>query len=253
MAATPEAVVPQPATITVVAPDAANPAALAGLIEMRVLVVEDEVAVAASVRDCLDHAGFKVDITHDGNQAWFLGDTEEYDAIILDLGLPGRDGLRILRDWRAAGRRTPVILLTARGTWMERVEGIDAGADDYLPKPFEMEELLSRLHAVLRRSAGHASNMKIIGNISVDVRRKTVTNNGSLVVLTTLEFRLLSCFIQRSNDIISASDLLDQLYGHNHDKDINALEAVLARLRRKIGPEIIGTRRGQGYFLKSSE
>lgn len=220
---------------------------------MRVLVVEDEIAVAESVRDCLDRAGFTVDVTHDGKQAWFLGDTEEYDAILLDLGLPGRDGLTVLRDWRAAGRKVPVILLSARGSWIERVEGIDAGADDYLPKPFQMEELLSRLHAVLRRTAGHASNVKKIGNMIVDLRRKTVTLNGSFVDLTSLEFRLLSSFIQRPNDIITFSDLLDQLYGHNHDKDINALEAVLARLRRKIGPELIGTRRGQGYFFKSPE
>jgi DNA-binding response OmpR family regulator len=218
---------------------------------MRVLVVEDEVAVAESVRDCLDRAGFTVDLTHDGKQAWFLGDTEEYDAVILDLGLPGRDGLTVLKEWRAAGRNMPVILLTARGSWMERVEGIDAGADDYLPKPFQMEELVSRLHAVLRRTAGHASNMKVMGNLVVDLRRKTVTIDGSFVDLTPLEFRLLSCFIPRPNQVITFSDLLDQLYGHNHDKDINALEAVLARLRKKIGPEFIGTRRGQGYFFKS--
>jgi two-component system, OmpR family, response regulator len=220
---------------------------------MRVLVVEDDIAVAQSVRDYIDRAGFTVDLTHDGKQAWLLGDTEEYNAIILDLGLPGRDGLTVLRDWRAGGRKVPVILLSARGSWIERVEGIDAGADDYLPKPFQLEELLSRLHAVLRRTAGHASNLKILGNLVVDLRRKTVTVNGSFVDLTPLEFRLLSTFIQRPNDVIAFSDLLDQLYGYNHDKDINALEAVLTRLRRKIGPELVGTRRGQGYFFKSSE
>jgi DNA-binding response OmpR family regulator len=217
---------------------------------MRVLVVEDEAAVASSIKTWLERSGFKVDLASNGEDAWFLGDTEEFAAVVLDLGLPKLDGLSVLKRWRAAGRTVPVIILSARGTWMERVEGIDAGADDYVLKPFQMEELLARLHAVLRRSAGQAMNTLTIGNLVVDQRRKTVTANGVPVDLTPLEFSLLSCFLLRPGEVMSASDLLDQVYGHDNEKDANVLEALLGRLRRKIGSDVIATRRGQGYFLK---
>jgi DNA-binding response OmpR family regulator len=217
---------------------------------MRVLVVEDEAAVANSIKASLERSGFRVDLASNGEDAWFLGDTEEFVAVILDLGLPRMDGLSVLKRWRAAGRRMPVIILTARGTWMERVEGIDAGADDYLPKPFQMEELLARLHAVLRRSAGQAMNVLATGNLVIDQRRKSVTANGVPVELTPLEFSLLRCFLLRPGEVISATDLLDQVYGHGNEKDANVLEALLGRLRRKIGSEVIATRRGQGYFLR---
>jgi DNA-binding response OmpR family regulator len=218
---------------------------------MRVLVVEDEVAVADSIKTSLERSGFRVDVTHNGEEAWFLGDTEEFGAVVLDLGLPRMDGLTVLKRWRFDGRSMPVIILTARGSWMERVEGIDAGADDYLPKPFQMEELVARLHAVLRRSARQATNTLKIGNLVIDHRRKAVTANGTPVDLTPLEFRLLSCFALRPDVVISASELLDQIYGHDHDKDANVLEALLGRLRRKIGTNVIATRRGQGYFLRA--
>jgi DNA-binding response OmpR family regulator len=217
---------------------------------MRVLVVEDEAAVADSIKTWLERSGFKVDLAGNGEDAWFLGDTEEFAAVVLDLGLPKLDGLSVLKRWRTAGRTVPVIILSARGTWMERVEGIDAGADDYVLKPFQMEELLARLHAVLRRSAGQAMNALTIGNLVIDQRRKTVTANGVPVDLTPLEFSLLSCFLLRPGEVISASDLLDQVYGHDNEKDANVLEALLGRLRRKIGSDVIATRRGQGYFLK---
>jgi two-component system, OmpR family, response regulator len=217
---------------------------------MRVLVVEDEAAVANSIKDTLERSGFRVSLANNGEDAWFLGDTEEFAAVILDLGLPRMDGLSVLRRWRAAGKRMPAIILTARGTWIERVEGIDAGADDYLAKPFQMEELLARLHAVLRRSAGQALNALTIGDLVIDQRRKSVTANGVPIDLTPLEFSLLCCFVLRPGEVISASDLLDQVYGHDHDKDANVLEALLGRLRRKIGSDVIATRRGQGYFLR---
>jgi len=217
---------------------------------MRILVVEDEAAVAASVQARLERSGFAVDVAHDGEDAWFAGDTEDFCAVILDLSLPTLDGLTILKRWRQEGRTMPVIVLTARGSWKERVEGIDAGADDYLPKPFQLEELVARLHAVMRRSAGQASNAMTIGPLMVDSRRKVVTVNGASVDLTPLEFRLLSCLAFRSGAVVSPVDLLDHLYGHDHDKEVNVLEVLLGRLRRKIGAEVIGTRRGQGYYVK---
>jgi two-component system, OmpR family, response regulator len=217
---------------------------------MRVLVVEDEVAVAEGVKTWLERSGFRVDLAHTGEDAWFLGDTEEFAAVILDLGLPRMDGLTVLKRWRHDGKNMPVIILTARGSWMERVEGIDAGADDYLPKPFQMEELVARLLAVLRRSARQAINTLKIGGLVIDLRRKVVTANGAPVDLTPLEFRLLTCFALQPDVVISASDLLDQIYGHDHEKDANVLEALLGRLRRKIGSNVIATRRGQGYFLR---
>ena len=217
---------------------------------MRILVVEDEAAVAASVQARLERSGFAVDVAHDGEDAWFVGDTEDFCAVILDLSLPTLDGLTILKRWRKEGRTMPVIVLTARGSWKERVEGIDAGADDYLPKPFQLEELMARLHAVMRRSAGQASNAMTIGPLMVDSRRKVVTVNGASVDLTPLEFRLLSCLAFRSGAVVSPVDLLDHLYGHDHDKEVNVLEVLLGRLRRKIGAEVIGTRRGQGYYVK---
>jgi two-component system, OmpR family, response regulator len=220
---------------------------------MRVLVVEDEAAVADSIRTSLERGGFTVDIAADGEQAWFLGDTEDFSAAILDLGLPRLDGLSVLKRWRSAGRQMPVIVLTARGTWMERVEGIDAGADDYLPKPFQMEELNARLHAVLRRASGQSTNVQALGRITIDHRRRSVSVDAAAVDLTPLEFRLMATLAAIPETVLSATALLDQVYGHDHDKDTNTLEALLMRLRRKIGTDLIGTKRGQGYFLKAGE
>jgi DNA-binding response OmpR family regulator len=218
---------------------------------MRVLVVEDEATVADSIRTWLESSGFRVLVVGNGEEAWYLGDTEEFSAAILDLGLPQLDGLTVLKRWRQAGRSMPVIVLTARSSWTERVEGIDAGADDYLPKPFQMEELIARLHAVLRRSAGQASNVKMVGPLVVDLRRMTVMIRDVPIHLTPLEFRLLSCFLLQPETVLSATELLESLYGHDHDKDVNAFEALLGRLRKKIGPELIQTRRGAGYHLRA--
>jgi DNA-binding response OmpR family regulator len=224
-----------------------------GTAAVRVLVVEDEATVADNLKKRLERGGFTVDVARDGAEASYRGETEDYAAIILDLGLPQIDGLSLLKSWRRAGRDVPVIVLTARGSWMERVEGIDAGADDYLPKPFQMEELMARLHAVLRRSAGQSKNETVIGSLCVDPRRRSVSIDGEPVDLTSLEFRLLTCFVQRPDSVITASELLDDIYGHDHDKEINTVEALLGRLRRKIGRDLIGTRRGVGYYLKASE
>ncbi len=217
---------------------------------MKILVVEDEAGVAESLKTWLEKSGFQVSLARDGGDAWYLGDTEDFSAVVLDLGLPQIDGLTVLKRWRQAGRSMPVIVLTARSSWKERVEGIDAGADDYLPKPFQMEELVARLHAVLRRTAGQASNVQALGPLLVDMRRKAVTLRGEPISLTPLEFRLLSCFILRPGAVISTEELLENLYGHDHDKEVNAFEALLGRLRRKIGTEMIQTRRGLGYYLK---
>lgn len=218
---------------------------------MRVLVVEDEAVVADSLRHWLERSGFSVELADNGEDGWFLGDTEDFSAAILDLGLPVLDGLTVLKRWRANGRSMPVIVLTARGSWIERVEGIDAGADDYLPKPFEMEELRARLHAVLRRSAGQSTNSLVVGPLAIETRRKSVTNAGVPIDLTPLEFRLLATLALSAGFVVAASELLDQLYGHDHEKDVNTLEALVGRLRRKIGADRIVTRRGMGYFLKS--
>jgi two-component system, OmpR family, response regulator len=217
---------------------------------MKVLVVEDEAPVADNIKTWLERSNFLVDLADNGEDAWFLGDTEKFAAVLLDLGLPRMDGLTVLKRWRSDGRSMPVIILTARGSWMERVEGIDAGADDYLPKPFQMEELLARLHAVLRRSARQAINALRVGSLVIDHRRKGVTVDGAPVDLTQLEFRLLSCLALQPDAVTSTADLLDQIYGHDHDKDANVLEALVGRLRRKVGAGAIATRRGQGYYLK---
>jgi DNA-binding response OmpR family regulator len=217
---------------------------------MRILAIEDDPSVAKSLKEGLERANFSVTVADNGEDAWFLGDTEEFTAVILDLGLPKIDGLSILKRWRSQGRNMPVIILTARTNWIERVEGIDAGADDYVTKPYHVEELVARLNAVLRRMAGQAMNTVRIGKLVVDNRRKVVTVDDQPVDLTQLEFRLLSCFTMRPDAVMSASELLEQVYGHENDKDANVLEALLGRLRRKIGSDVIATRRGQGYYLK---
>lgn len=219
---------------------------------MRVLAVEDNPRIARDLETALGGAGFLVELTADGEDAWFLGDTQDYDLVVLDLGLPALDGLAVLKRWRANGRKMPVLVLTARGTWQERGEGIEAGADDYLPKPFRMEELIARARALMRRAGGHAGAVQEAGALALDTNRMGVTLRGVPVQVTALEYRLLAYLMQHRERPVSPTELLEHLYGDDDAREANALEAVIARLRRKLGPGVIGTRRGFGYFLEQS-
>ncbi len=216
---------------------------------MRLLLVEDDKRIAADLRGALTGAGYVVDATADGEEAWFLGDTQDYDLVVLDLGLPNMDGLAVLKRWRSGGRTMPVLILTARGSWAERVEGIDAGADDYLPKPFQMEEFLARIRAVIRRAAGQGAAVLEAGPVSLDTRQMRVTLSGAPVSLSPLEYRLLAYLMHHRGRVVSAGELIDHLYGDNDAREANALEAVIVRLRRKLGAGVIETRRGFGYLV----
>lgn len=216
---------------------------------MRVLIVEDEPRIAADIRAGLEQAGFAVDHVGDGEAAWFQADVEPYDAMVLDLGLPRLDGLSVLKRLRAAESALPVLILTARDGWRERVDGINAGADDYLPKPFRMEELVARLHAILRRAAGHASTVLRAGEVELDLRTKSASVSGRALALTPLEYRLLAVLMRRRGEVISAGELLDHVYESGSDREANAVEALVARLRRKLGVPLIETRRGHGYVV----
>jgi two-component system, OmpR family, response regulator len=216
---------------------------------MRILLVEDDPRIGRKVRTVLDGAGYAVDRVFDGEEAWFRGDTEDYDLAVLDLGLPKMDGLAVLKKWRAAGRDFPVLILTARGAWAERVEGIDAGADDYLAKPFAMEELLARIRALLRRAANRASSVMRVGPVTLDTRNMRVTVDDVPLSLSPLEYRCLSYFMHHAGRVIPPGELMEHLYAHDHDRDPNAVEVLMGRLRRKLGVDLIETRRGFGYFV----
>ncbi len=216
---------------------------------MRVLIVEDEQRISTDIRDAVNGSGYVAEVVSDGEEAWFRGSTGNYSAIILDLGLPKLDGLTILKRWRQEGLATPVIILTARGTWAERVDGIDAGADDYLPKPFRMEELIARLRALLRRSSGQVQPIITIDSVTVDPRTQQVTVNSIPVNLTPLEYRLISYLFHNRGRIVSQAELSEALYSHDSERDSNAIEALVGRLRRKIKAGVIETRRGFGYVV----
>lgn len=218
---------------------------------MRCLVVEDDPRIARDLAAALAGAGFRTDTAADGDTAWFLGGTEAFDLVVLDLGLPRRDGLSVLRRWRAEGREMPVLILSARGSWTERVEGIDAGADDYLPKPFRMEELVARARALVRRAAGRGTAVQMAGPLTLDMNRMQASREGQPLPLTPLEFRLLAYLTLHRDRVISPTELLDHLHGDESGREANAVEAVIARLRRKIGPGVIGTRRGFGYHIEA--
>jgi two-component system OmpR family response regulator len=219
---------------------------------MRVLVVEDSAALAAQLREALVAAHFAVDLAPDGEEALFLGETEPYDAVVLDLGLPRLDGLTVLRRWRAAGRAMPVLILTARDSWTEKVAGLDAGADDYLAKPFAMGELLARLRALVRRAHGRAQAEIALGGLRIDPAAGTVSLRGAPVRLTALEFRLLAYLAHRPGQVVSKTELTEHLYAQDFDRDSNTLEVVVGRLRKKLDPALIETLRGQGYRLAAA-
>jgi len=220
---------------------------------MRLLLVEDDARIAADLKSALASAGYVVDTADNGEDAWFLGDTQDYDLVVLDLGLPNMDGLAVLKRWRGGGRTMPVLILTARGSWAERVEGIDAGADDYLPKPFRMEEFLARTRAVIRRAAGHGAAVLEAGPVSLDTRQMRVTVEDVPVALSPLEYRLLAYLMHHRGRVVDAGELIDHLYGDNDAREANALEAVVTRLRRKLGADVIETRRGFGYVIADAE
>ena len=217
---------------------------------MRVLVVEDDPLIRSDLSDALTAAGFLAESCSDGDEALFLGDTEDYDLVVLDLGLPCLDGLSILRRWRDNGRTMPVLVLTARGTWSERVAGIEAGADDYLAKPFHMAELVARARALVRRAAGHGSAIQTLGELRLDANQMRVTRRGAPIKLTALEYRLVAYLFHHRNRTVPVTELLEHLYGDDESRDVNAIEAVITRLRRKMGAGAIGNRRGFGYYLR---
>ncbi|WP_284617726.1 response regulator transcription factor [Aquabacterium humicola] len=216
---------------------------------MRLLLVEDEPALRTPLRAALERAGYAVDEANNGGDALHLGDTEPYDAVVLDLGLPQLDGLTVLQRWRAAGRTMPVLILTARDRWHDKVAGIDAGADDYLAKPFHTEELLARLRALIRRSQGQASSLLHCGPVSLDTRSGRVAIDGEPVSLTSHEYRLLAYLMHRPGRVVARSELFDHLYAGEVDRDSNTIEVFIARLRRKLPPQAIETVRGLGYRL----
>ena len=217
---------------------------------MRLLVVEDDPILLRQLRERLGTEGYAVDAAIDGTEAAFLGSNEPYDAIVLDLGLPRRDGLSVLRSWREEGLSIPVLILTARDHWHDKVLGIDAGADDYLAKPFHMEELLARLRALIRRARGHASSELRAGPVVLDTRTGTVTTDGQPLDLTGYEFRVLSYLMHHAGEVVSRTELTEHVYAQDFDRDSNTIEVFVGRLRKKLGVDVIQTVRGLGYCLQ---
>jgi two-component system, OmpR family, response regulator len=217
---------------------------------MRLLVVEDEPRLAADLSAALGAAGYAVDVAHDGAAADFRAETERYDCVILDLGLPRIDGLTLLGRWRRTGKTMPILLLTARDSWHDKVEGIDAGADDYVAKPFHVEEVIARVRALIRRAAGHAGAELRCGPVTLHVARSTVSVNNVPVTLTGHEFRILSYLIHHRGRVVSQSELIEHVYAQSFDRDSNTVEVFVSRLRRKLGVDCIRTVRGLGYCLE---
>ena len=216
---------------------------------MHVLLAEDDERIAGNVEAALTLAGFAVDRQSDGEEIWFRGDTQVYDAVVLDLGLPTLDGLTILKRWRRSGRRAPVLILTGRGNWDERVEGIDAGADDYLTKPFRIEELIARVRALIRRASGDPSPVIEAGEISLDTRQMRVSRAGQPIAFSPQEYRLVAYLMHHRGRVVDQLELTEHLYLQDHERDSNAVEVLVGRVRRKLGPEVIETRRGFGYII----
>jgi two-component system, OmpR family, response regulator len=219
---------------------------------LRILVVEDEPSLAKQLATALGHAGYAVDCAADGERAHMLGHDEEYDAVVLDLGIPKTDGLTVLGRWREAGLTMPVLVLTARGSWHEKVTGIDSGADDYMAKPFRMEELLARLRALIRRASGHANPALRCGALVLDPRTGKVSMDGDTVRLTSHEFRVLSYLMHHPDRVVSQGELTEHIYAQSFNRDSNTVEVFIARLRRKLGPYYIETVRGLGYRIRAT-
>jgi two-component system OmpR family response regulator len=216
---------------------------------MRLLVAEDDERLARTLKSALEAGGFVVELETDGESAWFRGDTEEFDAIILDLGLPRLDGLTILKRWRKNQRTAPVLVLTARGNWDERVEGIEAGADDYMAKPFRVEEVTARIRAIIRRTAGFASPVVELGELVLDTRAMQVTKHGVPVGLTPQEYRLVAYLAHQPGRVVSQLEITEHLYAQDFERESNSVEVLVGRVRRKLGAGFIKTRKGFGYFL----
>ena len=216
---------------------------------MRLLIVEDDPNLQKQIKNALDESGYTVDATSDGEEGHFLGDTEPYDAVILDLGLPKIDGLTVLEKWRKSKKKFPVLILTARDRWSEKVSGFDAGADDYVTKPFQMEELLARVRALIRRAAGHASSDIEYGPIKLDTKSNKVFVNGSKVKLTSHEYKIIEYFLHHQDKVISRTELTEHIYDQDFDRDSNTIEVFIGRLRKKLGVDVIKTERGYGYRL----
>ncbi|WP_010162067.1 response regulator [Sphingomonas sp. PAMC 26617] len=216
---------------------------------MRILLVEDDTALAEATAKALRAEHFAVDVAANGEDGAHLGDTESYDAAVLDLGLPRKSGITVLEEWRAAGRMLPVLILTARDGWSEKVAGFRAGADDYLVKPFRIEELVMRLRALVRRSAGHASARIVCGAITFDAQTGQVERDGLPLRLTALEWRVLSTLMLRKGVVVERLDLMEHVYEGDADPDSNSLEVIVGRLRKKIGADLIETVRGRGYRI----
>ena len=216
---------------------------------MRILIVEDDADLSRQLKSAFKDAGYAVDVAMDGEEGHFLGDTEPYDAVILDLGLPLIDGVSVLQKWRSDGKKFPVLILTARDQWSEKVAGFDAGADDYLTKPFHVEELMARLRALLRRAAGHTTDTIELGDLMVDNRAARAFVDGMAIKLTSHEFRLLSYMAAHKGRVISRTELVEHIYDQDFDRDSNTIEVFVGRLRKKIGTQRIETVRGLGYRL----
>ncbi len=216
---------------------------------MRILVVEDDANLNRQLKEALTEGGYVVDVAFDGEEGHFLGDTEPYDVVVLDIGLPQMDGLSVLEEWRRAGKKMPVLLLTARDRWSDKVQGIDAGADDYVAKPFHMEEVLARVRALVRRAAGQASNEIVAGSVRLDVKAGKVTVDGHSIKLTSHELRLLSYLMHHKGKVISRTELTEHLYDQDFDRDSNTIEVFVGRLRKKLPDDCIQTVRGLGYQI----
>jgi two-component system, OmpR family, response regulator len=218
---------------------------------MRLLLVEDEKDLNRQIFTALTDAGYVVDRAHDGENGHFLGDTEPYDAVVLDIGLPKMDGITVLEKWRRDGKTFPVLILTARDRWSDKVQGFDAGADDYVPKPFHMEELLARIRALLRRATGHATNELVCGPLTLDTKSSKVVVDGNSIKLTSHEYRLLSYLMHHQGRVVSRTELVEHMYDQDFDRDSNTIEVFIGRLRKKLGIDIIQTVRGLGYLVES--